>query len=154
MGLTRPNINNDTVDEIDLEVLNPPTTSANAKTESVTKMIDWALCIKLGDEEEQAIYDAYKRMADEEQSMNQTAGWFRNRVSFLDFEVKKETSAVLPTIQLAVWAGAMYQKRRHHQWSVEAPMLGVSVVGHVWKLYITFERTPGNLVSCILNLMP
>lgn len=115
-------------------------------TEGIKKMIDWSLALKL-DRDDQAVTNAaFGSLLDRELAFNQTNCWYRRKPGFADFEIKLEKPANTPLVQLAVWAGALYLKRRHHHWRTDAPSLGVSVVGADWKLYVTFEREPGKLV--------
>ena len=115
-------------------------------TGSIKKMVDWSLALKLDDLEKDDTNDAFRRLRDLERAFNQTNRWYREKVAFLDFEIKSETAGVKPLVQLAAWAGGLYLKRRHHKWSTDAPSLGVSVVGAEWSLYVTFEREPGKLI--------
>ncbi len=116
-------------------------------TGRIKKMVDWSLALEfVGEVEAGDTDDAFNHLLDYEQSFNQTSCWFRKHASVIEFEIKSETAGVTPLVQLAVWAGGLYLKRRHHNWSTDAPSLGVSVVGAEWSLYVTFEREPGKLI--------
>ena len=115
-------------------------------TGSIKKMVDWSLASKLDDDEKDDTNEAFHRLRDGERAFNQTNGWYKEKAAIVDFEIKAETSRVKPLIQLATWAGSLYLKRRHHNWSTDAPSLGVSVVGAEWSLYVTFERERGKLI--------
>ena len=114
--------------------------------EVIKKMVDWSLAFKLDELERADTSDAFGRLRDLERAFNQTNRWYRKKPAFVDFEIKSETPGVKPLVQLAAWAGGLYLKRRHHNWSTDAPILGVSVVGAEWSLYVTFERVPGKLI--------
>jgi len=110
-------------------------------------MIDWTLGLNLDHKEISIIQAAYKTMSDWEQSLNQTVAYVKDVPMFLDVEGAKQKAAVTPEVQLAVWAGALYQKKIYHRWDRSIPMPGVVVNAHQWALYLFFEWSHIALVS-------
>ena len=110
-------------------------------------MIDYALGLQLDEKELSVVKNAYRQMADWEQSLNQTVNYMKDVPMFVDVEVKKRNAAVVPEVQLAIWAGALYNKRKLMKWDRSMPIPGIVVDGHHWDCYITFEQSPDKLVS-------
>lgn len=137
---------NGSVEEVNIDK------QSNVTDENLTtsRMVDWSLGLKLNHKETSIIDDAYSKMSDWEQSLNQTVTYVKDVPMFLDVEVKKLNAAVTPEVQLAVWAGALYKKKLHHGWDTSIPMPGVVVNGHEWSLYIFFERKLSKLVSIFI----
>lgn len=148
--VSRPNLNGvpGVADE-----LNPDaqSTIAGDEGDSTTRMIDWSLGLCLGRNELSIIEDAFDTMtADTERSLNQTfAAYTKSIPMFLDIEVKQAHQKAPPDVQLAIWAGALYKKRRYHGWDTSLPQPGIVVDGLQWDLYITYERSPGRLVRML-----
>ena len=119
---------------------------------TTSRMIDWALGLTPDQQELGVIKDAYNNMGDWEQSINQTVNYMKDVSISVDFEVKKKNSAIIPEVQLAVWASALFIKRRHHKWDTSIPTPGIVIAGHQWECYILFERSAGKLVSTIFYI--
>jgi hypothetical protein len=72
-------------------------------------------------------------------SINQTSGFTRYVPMFLHVEIKKRHTAADPLVQLAVWIAAEFKKRFIEGYGRSMPVIGVTVEGHSWELYIAYE---------------
>ena len=126
------------------------TVASGVAQDSVTtsRMIDSVLGLQLEEEEEDVILSGFTTLKENERSLNQALSYFPDLPIFLDIEIKQESSARDPKVQLAVWAVGGYKKRLHHKWDTSMPMPGVVISGTRWELYIFYERGSGLVSSC------
>ena len=130
-----------------------PSESAGAKKtdtskengQTISKMVDLALVIKLNEEQSKEVTKAFKTLKDKERSLNQSLGSVKHYTLFLDFELKKLFANRDPKVQLAIWKIGALLKHQYHGWNTTMPMPGVVVDGHNWTYYLFFESS-GNLV--------
>lgn len=116
-------------------------TTEGGKLTPVGRMIDWALALRLNDDESMLVNRAFGTVEYVWRSMNQSlTDFIRECPIFVDLELKKELSLRDPEVQLAVWASAGLLKKRQMQWSTELPMPGIVVDGHMWASYLFFEQ--------------
>lgn len=114
-------------------------------------MIDWALALRLNEDDSELVNRAFETVEYVWRSMNQSlTDFIRECPIFVDLELKKELSLRDPEVQLAVWASAGLLKKRQMQWSTELPMPGIVVDGHIWTSYLFFEQNE-KLVSLPLS---
>ncbi|KAL8904048.1 MAG: hypothetical protein Q9171_007189, partial [Xanthocarpia ochracea] len=111
------------------------------KGTGISKLIDWAMGLKLSEMEVLRISRAFSKLDRPlERSVNQTFGNLSYCPLFLLLEVKKSNQKTDPRIQLAIWASAAFTKYNMHAWDTSFPIPGVTVNGHEWELFLFYER--------------
>ncbi|OXV06132.1 hypothetical protein Egran_06100, partial [Elaphomyces granulatus] len=101
------------------------------------KKINYVLTLKSDDDRAESAFEKMENPA--ECSLNQTTDDFHRRsLIAVNIEVKRE-HGIDPLVQLGIWSAAGFKKRKLNGDDDEAfPMPGLTVVGHVWELYIAF----------------
>ncbi len=130
--------------EIEAQSITGSATENDASTTS--RMIDLQLGLLLDDCNMKILTNAFANMKDNDQSINQSNSFIRTAPAIVDFELKKTSSNRISEVQLAIWQAGLHSKRQRHNWDTSMPILGVTINGYDWELYITFERD-GGLVS-------
>ncbi|KAL8857189.1 MAG: hypothetical protein Q9178_006244 [Gyalolechia marmorata] len=111
------------------------------KGTGISKLIDWAMTLKLSEIEVLRISRAFTKLDRPlERSVNQTFGNLSYCPLFLLLEVKKSNQKTDPRIQLAIWASAAFTKYNMHGWDTSFPIPGVTVNGHDWELFLFYEQ--------------
>lgn len=83
------------------------------KDGTIGKMVDWVMALTLSWKDEDYIQDAFSTIAEVNMhSVNQTRGFAHLSPMWLYLESKKDSQAIDPRIQLAVFAAAGISKRR------------------------------------------
>lgn len=73
-----------------------------------------------------------------EPSINQTSSFVNMTPMFINIEVKQFNSAKDPMIPLATWIAAEFKKRVMEEYSLDMPVLAITVLGDLWELYIAY----------------
>ena len=73
-------------------------------------------------------------------SLNQTSTWTNLKPMFLNVEVKTITGARDPDVQLGIWIGAEFEKRRHEGYPMEMPIIAIAVLEDYWQMYIAYAE--------------
>ena len=129
---------------IDLEVVSNNTRATAA--ESLSRMVDRCLGFKMSFDHKNRILRAWRKLYDNEFSLNQSISYISSNLIFIDFEVKKKVAGSRdPLVQLTIWEMAWLLKRQHHGWDTSMPMPGIAINGHLWECYLFFEMN-GELV--------
>ena len=129
---------------IDLEVGSNNTRATAA--ESLGRMVDRCLGFKMSFDHKNRILRAWRKLYDNEFSLNQSISYISSNLIFIDFEVKKKVAGSRdPLVQLTIWEMAWLLKRQHHGWDTSMPMPGIAINGHLWECYLFFEMN-GELV--------
>ena len=123
---------------IDLEVIS--NNSRATAAEGLSRMVDRCLGFKLSFDHKARILRAWRKLYDNEFSLNQSISYINSNLIFVDFEVKKKVAGSRdPLVQLTIWEMAWLLKRQHHGWDTSMPMPGITINGHSWECYLFFE---------------
>ena len=95
---------------IDLEVIS--NNSCATAAESLSRMVDRCLGFKLSFDYKARILRAWRKLYDNEFSLNQSISYINSNLIFVDFEVKKKVAGSRdPLVQLTIWEMAWLLKR-------------------------------------------
>ena len=129
------------------------TTSTANETggDPISKMVDYAMTLKLDANSQSIIRKAWNTMLDNEMTLNQTLGDMARHPLTYNIEVKKQNQTRDPRVQLAIWDSAELKKKQHHGWDISMPMPAIVVSGHDWYYYIFYEHD--SQMVCVTNII-
>lgn len=114
------------------------------------RMIDYCVGLKLSEDEKDIVTGAFRSLPYQQNTLNQTLSYIHSPL-FIDIEMKKRNQLRPPEVRLSIWACAALRKRQQHGWNTELPMPAITIEGHTWTYFLSFERD-GELVSFLLGL--
>ncbi|KAI9805370.1 MAG: hypothetical protein M1833_005823 [Piccolia ochrophora] len=114
----------------------------------IHKRIDYVLGVQFSSDQNMVMKAAFKRLPQDERSINQTLSKTVSRWGvFMAVEVKKLYAGADPRVQLATWFAADVKKKQHHQWDLSTPGIGLEFDGDTVRAYIAFwDMKSSNLV--------
>lgn len=104
--------------------------SATDIENTLERKVDFAMRLYLSAKEKQRLRKA---------TINQTLGFTKHLLIFLNIEIKKEHAGIDPLVQLAVWIAAEFNKRAVEDYDRSIPVLAIAISGYTWELYIAYE---------------
>ena len=138
-------------DQQPLEILSLRSLDSTTETPLTTsRMVDWSIVLDLTADDEDTVADAFNKISDNAQSLNQSLSYIKNTPLLVDIELKKTNAVPDPLVQLAIWKAGGFKKMQLHGWDTSMPMPGITVNGHLWECYIFFARG-SRLVSALFS---
>ncbi|KAL9597190.1 MAG: hypothetical protein Q9219_005312 [cf. Caloplaca sp. 3 TL-2023] len=113
--------------------------SRSGKDLYLKRQVDRVMALKIADDERYRLNRAFAPNPHPYlHSVNQTHGSTSLIPFWLNIEIKRWFQPVDPRIQLAIWTAAGFLKRQLMAWDLKFPVPGITVEGHVWRLYVFF----------------
>ncbi|KAL8691871.1 MAG: hypothetical protein Q9218_002998 [Villophora microphyllina] len=132
--------------------------SADSDTETINRFVDWAMGLILDVVDEDRVQSAFYNIEIDKHSLNQTMGFASLCPMWLYLELKRMYQPKDPRIQLGIFASAGILKRNRMGWDISFPTPGITVDGHLWRLYIfyfvhgkTVSSHPCDVSLCIIT---
>ena len=109
------------------------------KGELLNKKIDAAIGLNLTSAEQDTLIKADYR--DAVKGINPIKGEFGNFTPFfVHLEVKMPYTDRAPGVQLGTWAAAEFSKREYEGYSLDMPIVSISIIGDRWDLYVAYPE--------------
>lgn len=106
---------------------------------SVNRKIDAAIGLNLTLAEQETLRKA--RYNDKERGINPIMGEFGKLTPFfVHLELKMPHTDRAPMIQLGTWAAAEFIKREFEGYSLDMPIVSISIIGDQWELYVAYPE--------------
>lgn len=107
------------------------------------KKIDVAIGLRLTLAEQDTLITADYH--DFEKGINPIKGEFGHNIPlFVHLEVKRPTTEREPLIQIGIWAAAEFSKREYEGYSLDMPIVSISIRDNQWELYIAYPEGFGD----------
>lgn len=107
------------------------------------KKIDAAIGLHLTSAEQDTLITA--NYHDAEKGINPIKGEFGNNIPFfVHLEVKRPHTDRAPLVQMGTWAAAEFSKREYEGYSLDMPIVSISIMGNQWELYIAYPEGFGD----------